>query len=46
MKLAWLRAQFALWALAIARAGDLLSRSADQLAGPYGWAAAGSAWRW
>jgi cation:H+ antiporter len=37
MKLAWLLAQFALCALLIARAGYLLSRSADRLAGLFGW---------
>jgi cation:H+ antiporter len=37
MTLAWLLAQFALCALLIARAGFVLSRSADRLAGLYGW---------
>lgn len=37
MTLAWLLAQFALCALLIARAGFVLSRSADRLAELYGW---------
>lgn len=37
MTLAWLALQFALCALAIARAGYILSRSADALAEAYGW---------
>jgi cation:H+ antiporter len=37
MTLAWLLAQFALCALLIARAGYVLSRSADQLAELHGW---------
>ena len=37
MSLAWLLVQFALCALLIARAGFVLSRSADRLAALYGW---------
>jgi cation:H+ antiporter len=37
MTVAWLLAQFALCALLIARAGFVLSRSADRLAEAYGW---------
>jgi len=37
MTLAWLLAQFAVCALLIARAGYVLSTSADALAGAYGW---------
>lgn len=37
MALAWLLLQFAVCALLIARAGYVLSRSADALAGAYGW---------
>jgi cation:H+ antiporter len=37
MTLAWLLLQFAVCAVLIARAGYVLSRSADALAGAYGW---------